>query len=80
VLTGLRLRFVERWTSRYHLLDEHGRTAVPGNMQPYQGCHTFSSWEVAKEWDSHRYLLTNKPVLRVEDALRMVHAFLLSFL
>jgi hypothetical protein len=25
VLTGLRQRFVERWTSRYHLLDEQGR-------------------------------------------------------
>jgi hypothetical protein len=44
-------------------------------MQPCQERSSFSSWEVAKEWGSPWYLLTNEPLVRVEDALRIVQIY-----
>src|SRR5215470_18128075 len=41
-------------------------------MQRCQEHSSFSSWEVANEWDSPWYLLTNEPLEGVEEALRIV--------
>src|SRR5215469_5707533 len=44
-------------------------------MQRCQEHSSFSSWEVAKEWDSPWYLLTNEPLEGVEEALRIVQIY-----
>ncbi len=101
------LRFVERWTSRYELLDEQGKERkawemARGKKKSLQGKLWWAKFgreisltvkvrpvrhssvpEVplylviasAKEWDSPWYLLTNEPLERVEDALRIVQIY-----
>ena len=107
VLTRLQQRFVERWTSRYHLLDEQGRErkaweiargkrdSIQGKLwwakfhreiqltvklrrvkhAAVPGTQFFLIVASAQEWDSPWYLLTNEPLERVEDALRIVQIY-----
>jgi DDE family transposase len=107
VMQKWRLRFVERWTSRYELLDEQGKERkaweiARGKKESVQGQlwwakfgrEIFLTVKVrhvrhaslpqvplylviasAKEWDAPWYLLTNEPIERVEEALRIVQIY-----
>jgi hypothetical protein len=47
----------------------------PSGTLPCQESSSFWSWEVAKEWDTPWYLLTNEPLWRVQEALRIVQIY-----